>query len=417
MSESIITDPNAVENYIDGIRALADTDKSAFGFLPAIAYRDACMRGRLWIAIDNDSKLCGYLFFGGRYPRLRVSQVFVRPEFRRSGIARGLLRKLREYGENLNYLIITARVAEELEANEFWKANGFVVTQRIAGVAKKRPLNIYTLELDVPSLFRGEPPRTADATQIRFPRPLLPTPLYVIDLNVFFDVVQNRDDGESSLVLSMGFDHEISLSVTSEFAKELERHTAGRSQDPVLEFARSLPTLTRVDSETTKPIIEELRTILRKGTPKAGRRIANDASDLIHLACCIHHKAYGFVTRDAALLQHSEDLRRKYDLSIVSPADFSDLFDNDAARHDPQQATVDQLDVRIADLDERDRSDVDKFLYNLGVDPHQISSCLTPGTTQHPRLRRIVRVGPRLFGVGSWDSPGPRGAKNVAFLK
>ena len=114
MSEPIVTDPNAVENYIDEIRALADADTSALGFLPAHVYRDACMRGRLWIDIDNDGKLRGYLYFGGRYPRLRVFQIFVRPEFRGSGIARKLLRKLREYGEDLNYLTITANVAEEL---------------------------------------------------------------------------------------------------------------------------------------------------------------------------------------------------------------------------------------------------------------------------------------------------------------
>ena len=107
MSESIITDPNAVANYLDEIRALADANKSALGFLPPSAYHDACMRGRLWVAIDNGGKLRGYLFFGGRYPRLRVFQIFVRPDFRHSGIARNL-RKLRKYGENLNHLTITA---------------------------------------------------------------------------------------------------------------------------------------------------------------------------------------------------------------------------------------------------------------------------------------------------------------------
>ena len=348
MSESIVKDPNAVENYIGEICALADTNKSALGFLPAHVYRDACMRGRLWIDIDNDGKLRGYLYFGGRYPRLRVFQIFVRPEFRGSGIARKLLRKLREYGEGLNCLTITAKVATELKANAFWKASGFILTRRIARKATKRPLNVYTFELDVPSLFRSEPSRTADATQIRYPKPLLPTPSYVIDLNVFLDIVKNRDDGESTSVLSLGFDNEILLYITPEFVRELERHR--RKHDPVLEFARRLPTLPGVSPETINPIAEALRTTFYQGTSKTGRRAINDASDLRHLAYCIHHRAYGFITRDATLLKHSEDLRRKYDLNIVSPADVIDLLDNDATRHESQLTTVDQLDVRITDL-------------------------------------------------------------------
>ena len=407
MSESIITDPKEVTNYVDQIRQLADENKTELGFLPTGVYRESAMKGDLWVAVDRTRKvLRGYLLFGGQFPRLRVFQIFVRPEFRGSGTARTLLKKLRDYGERLNCLTITARVACELEANKFWEACGFFVTDQISGDAKRRPLNKYTLELDAPSLFRGESLRTIDSTQIRFPGPILFTPSYVIDLNVFFDVLRNRDK-ESSRVVSLGLTNDVNLFVTSEFVKELERHTADHQRDPVLEFARRMPTLPDVDPETANPLIEDLRTLLWPGVPKTGRRAINDASDLSHLASCIHHKVYGFITRDEAILQHAADLRRMHDINIASPAYFIDLFDDDAARREPTLASIDRQDVEIADLDERNRKKAEEFLHGLGVDPDQIRSCLEPGPTQHLRLRRIVRVGSRLVGVGSWKHPGP----------
>lgn len=406
MSESIITDPKEVKNYVGEIRRLADANKDALGFLPASVYRESATKGDLWVAVDRARKVRGYLLFGGRFPRLRVFQIFVRPEFRGSGTARTLLKKLRDYGERFNYLTITARVARELEANRFWEACGFFVTDQISGDAKRRPLNKYTLELDAPSLFRGESLRTIDSTQIRFPGPILFTPSYVIDLNVFFDVLRNRDK-ESSRVVSLGLTNDVNLFVTSEFVKELERHTADHQRDPVLEFARRMPTLPDLDPETANPLIESLRTLLWTGVPKTGRRAINDASDLSHLASCIHHKVYGFITRDEAILQHAADLRRMHDINIASPAYFIDLFDDDAARREPTLASIDRQDVEIADLDERNRKEAEEFLHGLGVDPDQVRSCLEPGPTQHPRLRRIVRVGSRLVGVGSWKHPGP----------
>ena len=413
MRESIVTDPNEVKNYVDEIRRLADANRTALGFLPASVYRESAMKGDLWIDVDRTRKVRGYLLFGGRFPRLRVSQIFVRPEFRRSGTARTLLEKLRDYGEKHNYLTITARVARELEANRFWEACGFFVTDRIPGEAKRRPLYKYALELDAPSLFPGEPFHAADSTRIRFPGPRLSTPSYVIDLNVFFDVLRNRDKGESSLVLSMGLNSEVRLFVTSEFVKELKRHAADHQPDPVLDLARSLPTLPEVNPEAAKPLVEGLRTLLWPSIPKTGRRAVNDASDLSHLASCIHHKVYGFITRDEAILQHAADLRRMHGISIASPADFSDLFDDDAARHETTLAIIDRQDIEIADLDERNRKETEEFLHGLGVDPDQVRSCLESGPTQHPRLRRIVSVGSRRVGVGSWKHPGPGRAADL----
>ena len=417
MNETIIDAPAEVTAYLDQIRDLADAKRDALGFLPATAYEEAATKGCLWVAIEGTAKkLRGYLFFGVRFPRLRVYQVYVCPEFRSSGTARTLIEKLKSYGEDHDYLTITARVASDLPANGFWRNLGFNIISRQSGGSRGRTINRYALALDVPSLFgRGQP--VSEATkQALHVRPVLETRSYVIDLNVLFDVLRDRDQGEAIRVLSMGFDSDMRLAVTSEFTKELERHSPG-SDDPVLKLARALPTLPQPRQEVLNPLIEDLRRQgLSTGSPKTGRRAANDASDLIHLASCIHHRVYGFITRDGAILQRAEELHAKYDLRIISPADLWEPFEDSWTRRERMTAVVGQQEIEVAAFDERDRREVERFLGGVGIPLGDISTCLAPATTVFPKTISVVRTGQRIVGIGSWaDRPGA-GRESVARL-
>ena len=411
MTERIIKTSTEVTSHIDQVRALADANRSSFSFLPASAYEDAAMKGCLWTAVDQAKQdIEGYLFFGGTYPHLRVFQLYVRPEFRSRGLARTLIKELKTYGEQTNHLTVTARVATELPANRFWQRIGFRVVRQVpGGKTSGRMLNVYLLELDVPSLFRVYPDGTSSSAQdvkniTYLARPILQTPSYVMDLNVFFDVLEHRDIGESARILSSALGGEIKLSVTSEFIRELERHTRDFDNDPVLEFARKLPTLPELGSDALKSWTESLRRILFRNPKAKERQSANDASDLVHLATCIHHKAYGFVTRDATILRRAADLLEKYNLRVISPADLCEPYEDDRAPSVPISVSVGQQDIRVSDLDERDRSEVEKFLGDLGTGSNEAVSCLVPGTTQSPRVRLTVRAGKDIVGIGSWSS-------------
>ena len=401
MTASIIKAPAAVLQYIDQVRHLADVNRTAFGFLPASAYAEAAMKGCLWVAIDRATKqLRGYLFFGGRYPRLKVFQIYACPEHRSSGMGRQLIRELKTYGEGHDYLSIAARVASELEANEFWKKNGFDIIRRTPGGATGRTINHYTLHLDVPSLLPGGQRHITspldDAEQIRYSRPLLPTLSYVLDLNVFFDIVRSRDVGESAHLLSLALDNEIRLSTTSEFAKELERHSRDLQNDPVLAFARRLPTLPELRPEILTPLTDELRKLLAPGQHKTGRGVANDASDLIHLASCIHHKAYGFVTRDGAILQRATALSLQYGLRIISPVDLTNSFNDTDSHYEPRSATVEHEDIEVATLNEQSRADVETI-------PGQ------PGRSNRIACPRVLSRGQCVdLGHESWCKPSSR---------
>ena len=408
MTERILKTPAEVQSYIDQVRSLGDANRSALGFLPASAYTETAMKGCLWVAVDQTNKnLMGYLLYGGTYPHLKVFQVHVLPEFRSRGLARRLIKELRKYGEDDNYQTISARVAAELEANRFWQGIGFRIIRRVAGGSRSgRKLNVYLFELDTPSLFREKIEASSQVEgvrQITYPsRPILKTPSYVIDLNVFFDVVGKRDTGESARILSSGFDGEIKLHVTSEFIRELERHSPEFENDPVLEFARGLPVLPELSADTLAPLTEEIRKILFPDTSGTGKERPNEVSDRIHLASCIHHRAYGFVTRDSDILQRAMEFHERYNLRVIAPADLYDSHEESHPPPPPLTATVEQREISVAELHERDRAEAEKFLAGLGIGSSKVFSCLAPGTTHSPRVRLVARAENEIVGIGSW---------------
>ena len=86
MTEIVLDVPEEVIGYLDQVRRLADANRDALGFLSVTAYEEAAMKGCLWVAVTGTAKkLRGYLFFGVRFPRLRVYQVYVCPECDRNG--------------------------------------------------------------------------------------------------------------------------------------------------------------------------------------------------------------------------------------------------------------------------------------------------------------------------------------------
>ena len=423
MTDRIIKNPREVTRYVDQVRELGDANRSTLGFLRSSVYMEAAMKGRLWIAAGREKQdLTGYLLFGGAYPQLKVVQVFVHPEFRSFGVARTLIEALKRHAEETNHLTLTARVATELPANRFWQHLGFRVVQQVpGGKTSGRTINVYLLELEAPSLFReyqGDAMSSAEeARELTYPsRPLLQTPSYVIDLNVFFDVVNNRDTGEAARILSSAFNSEIKLHVTSEFVRELERHSQHLKNDPVLEFAKGLPALPELGPDTLNPLTEELRKILSPNAIRTRIERPNDVSDLIHLASCIHHRAYSFVTSDTTILQRAAELHERYELRVISPADLYDSHEETDSHLPPLTVAIGQQEISVSELHESDRAEAEAFLVGMGIESNSAFSCLAAGTTQSPRVRLIARAEREIVGIASWSTGRGVAQDNLVYL-
>ncbi len=405
----ILKEPDDVLPYVERVTATADANTHELGFLPKAVYPESAERGRLWVAVQSYSgEIAGFLHFGGTYPRLRVKQIFTLKAARRRGVAQRLLRELVGYGEEHDMLGITARVAADLQANQFWARSGFALhhTEPGRGTTSRR-INVYLRELDAPSLFPREATTPVDARsraaeELTFSsRPRLRTARWVLDLNIVFDALRQRDEGESWSLLGA-----VPFVVTAELIRELERTSVGEEDDHVLRSVRGLPRLPEPPPPQLDRLTASLRATLGLVTDTTSKRGITDESDLRHLASCIYHRAYGFVTRDSRILQHAEALRSHYGLRVAAPAE---LVPPVLADPEPVASPVTvELDHSLLSghpLAADGHEDLAKFFERFGLDPDIVDAFLDRGTTQQPAEHRIVRVGSRISGVAALAQP------------
>jgi len=399
-----------VRSFIGNVQAVADNNKTAFGFLPKSAYNASALQGKLWIAVEPKNKAyLGHLMIGGKYPTLSIRQLYTNKDYRRRGVGKQLIHEIIKHGENHSYLSISARVASDLAANSFWEKQGFrLIRQVTGGKTHARTINIRLRDLDSPALFKyhHEEYSSKHEDLSYSGKPFSITPSYVIDLNVLFDVIKKRPRKRAaSQIIRAGFASHVRVFVTTEFTNELERHTQHNQYDPIIEIAKTLPTLPKVDFEHFNILLLELCSMIFPHKASFSELSDNDKSDLVHIATCIHHKMDGFVTSEKAILRASEIIRDTYKLDILSPQDFAESDLNDVMEDFELRAMVEEYEIQISNARESEREKIEKFLIRLGATENQMRSVWEPGNIGSSRRRICVSSDTVLIAVASWDSP------------
>lgn len=420
----ILTKYADVRVHLDEVIASADTNKKPLGFFPKSFFEDQAALGRLWIAVCNNSgEFFGYLLYGCKYPKLSIIQLYVQKKHRHKGIGKALLNCLEAWVEKSNYLIITARVAADLSANKFWECAGFPISRQLSGgKTLDRMINVRVKELKTPSLLDMIPCEAlgskAGIHNIQFrSRPIIGIQTYVIDLNIFFDVVKNRiHRSDAAKWLGAGLRQEVRVFVTPEFVNELRRTSTQYSNDPVLELAKELPVLPQIPQHDLDNLIPELAALVFPDGGSFAHQRSQSRSDLLHLAYCIHHRATGFVTRERAILSTSQQLQETYSLEILSPVDFAPSADQHDGEFGPLRAHFGKDSVSVASATEHDREEVERFLMSRGVAEKDLAAIWHPGASTFPRRRITAHVGADLIAAASWDGSGSLSQPTVLHL-
>ena len=403
----------AVAPFIEVVRAHADSEKDALGFIPASAYPEAAASGKLLIAVSDGPggpSFAGYVLFGGTYPHIRVFQVYVTPEHRQKKVASLLIQSLIREAEDSGYLTISAKVATDLvSANAFWQHEGFPVLRcKPGGASRARILNIRVRELDTPRLFESHP---ADAT-LRFagiPAAGFPTvPSYIIDVNVFLDLMKNRVNAEEvRRLISAAWTRAVDVFVSEEFVEELRRAANPSERDPVVEFASALPRLPLVPNSVIQGILPALGPIVFPDRARRNMLSTRDISDLTHIATAIHHGINGFVTGEKAILKRATDLRQHFGIDVVGTVEFSSIVaPADHRSTEDFRAGTGGDGLAISELLEEHRAGAKAFLESLRVPDSMIVQALSPGA--HPLQRHRIEVcstsSGDFVGYASWDA-------------
>jgi len=404
-----------VKAHLTTVQSFADKNKLALGFLPSSAFHEQAFRERLWVAIrEENDEFLGYLLFGGRSPSIKIFQLFVCPENRKQGVASYFVKQLVDFGEDNNYLSISAKVAADLPANRFWEIMGFkLVRQESGGKTLRRKINLRIKDLETPSLlkmmnFVPNAPSTTVKDLCFSPRPITKSSIYVLDLNIFFDVLRDRvHRKEASLLIKAGLNNQIRVCVTPEFTEELRKHTKAGQPDPVLEFAKEIPTLPKIKHTELDCLLSELKALIFPLRSPTGKQADRSQSDLMHLAYCIHHRMTGFVTREKAILATSRQLEQSYSLETLSPVDLFQASESPETTAISLRASYGQKTLFVATVSEQEREEVERFLVAIGVHKDILPAVWDPGASGSIRRRIIVRSGEKLIGVASWDSSSP----------
>lgn len=409
----LLTRRNEIEPYVGRIREAADGEKLAFGFLPAKAYDEFAYQGRMIVAVDAANTLVGYTLFGGTLPQGRVFQTWASRDFRGHGVGRRLLLEVVRLLEKSSYLSVRADVASDLaDANGFYSELGFeFIRTRPGGKTRGRTINVRVLELSTPSLldFANASSSGLGSLSIDAP-PAGRAPMYVLDLNVIFDVAKQRVRGPAaSRVMAAAFENDVRLAITAELVKELERHSKPGSSDPVLELAKALPRLPLPPRSSGDAYMAELAPIVFPDRARDEKLTVQDRSDLMHLVAAIHECAAGFVTSEKAILRAAMPLHARYGLDIVSPEAFSPDQGGDYGAGSSVTAIAGSMKIEACPPQEQDYADVAALMTCAHASVAQVRSVLSQGTATLPRRRFLVRADGKACAVGAWDSP-PRGA-------
>lgn len=407
---SILTSRNDVAPFVQDVRSAADAQTLALGFFPAAVYTEFARREQLYVAareIDGILVYAGHLLFDLQFPRANILQMYCAPDSRRTGVAARLLDTLKAALTRDGFVAIYARVAEDLtDANAFWAAQNFYQQRMVLGsAARKRRIAVRVFELDSPQLFPSSGLGVASQDPLGLQTQVTgEPPLYLIDLNVLFDLQPRRLRHAAAVNLLRACNEgTCRLGISGEIRNELRRHQPEQGRtDQMLELIATLPEFVSDEPvEEGSPLFSDLALCVFPAQFRNGQLSVNDKSDLRHLAIVINQKLSGFITSEAAMIHAADVLWRTYGIQVLSPEAFQ--------REDQQHAegesvhTVSESRLTTRTLKTDDAKKARELLVQCGVSNASIArSWISPDGHRRATQQVVVYCGDDCVGYITW---------------
>ena len=135
--------------YVD---YLQKKNAEALSFYPRQVFERESERGRIFLGLLNGDP-SGYLYVGAPNADVKCHQVAIQYDARRRLYGAALVAEMEAYAIESGAFTITLRCGFDLDANSFWKAQGYdVVGIQDGGVRRMRKINIWRKVLS-PELF------------------------------------------------------------------------------------------------------------------------------------------------------------------------------------------------------------------------------------------------------------------------
>lgn len=381
--------------------AASDANRDFLGFVQRGVFDEFARKNDLFVlAVGRSDKprYAGHLLFERRYPRAKVLQLFVLSEHRGKKYGRLLCNRLVELLTRDGFISISARVGEDMQhANEAWQAMGFRVQRtELGGNTTGRTIVVRVRELEGPQLFPahkvdpGDPLGAARTLSTE-------APLFLIDLNVIYDLSPSRSRHEAIVAL---FQTEranfCKLAISDEMVAELARTAPVGRADPILNLVR---TFTRFPVANVAPGSELASKLARLVFPhKSSDALSpNDVSDLRHLITAIQNNLAGLVSSDDAILRAAVQIESEFGLQVLSPSAFVP-----EGNSGPAQISYSTSSSNFELLAATDSDDVEvrQLLVKAGVSASELAS----GWSSRVSSAFVVRSGSQVVAFVCWHS-------------
>jgi len=413
-SFKVISGKDAIAPFINDVQKAADEHRNSLGFFPKSVYEEFARRGYLYVLVEttqNGYVYAGHLMFDCTFPRAKIVQMFTLQKYRRSGLATKLINHLQEFLTQKSFTSIYARVAEDLlEANAYWDRQQFYV-QRIeeGGSTRKRKILVRCHELASPQLF--------PSSGINADNPLglatsstSDTPLYLLDLNVLFDLSPRRLRHEEAASLfqaeRMNF---CRLAISTEIRDELQRTAQQGRTDPMESFINIFPAFPLFQDNDSDTLLEDLASMIFPEKKDKAQLSPNDKSDLRHVATVIQRNLAGLITNDGAILEASQQITSKYGVEVLSPSTFR--LEDSAPHGNNQFETSNNATLTLLEVSNTDEIAIHTLLSKLKLPGSTISTGWLP-TESHSRIatRCAVWNDTILVGYLTWSARDKTGS-------
>lgn len=408
----MLTRHHDVSQHIDRVIEAADKNKNALGFFAASVFHEFARSDELYVIVSGASEqpeYAGHLLFNCRFPKASVLQMFVEPKFRGHGAAKVLLDHLKSVLTKQGFISIYARVAEDLVgANVFWEREGFYV-QRVVpgGSTRKRTILVRCHELASSQLFASsgfssENPLGLDVSESS------DTPLFLLDLNVLFDLGPRRMRHDDAIDLfraeRLGT---CCFAVSEELGRELKRTAIEGRTDPMQNYVEIFPTFPYLQGDEWESLFSSLAALVFPEKLFCNLD-ENDKSDLRHLTTAIQHRLAGLITSDSAILSASARIRDLYGIQVVSPTAFKQTISEAPTESAFETPSADTL--TLTQISDSEGPAVHALLASLGISGSAVAAeWAVSESGRRVSSRYGVWSGSRLLGYLVWPSWNPSG--------
>jgi len=401
--------------FAQAVSEASDANRDLLGFLPKGVFEEFARRNDLFVLVVRDGNTfayAGHLLFQRRFPRAKVLQIFVGNEFRRQKCARLLCDHLIALLTREGFTSIYARVAEDMrEANECWRSLGFRVQRtEPGGITTGRTIVVRVRELESPQLFPTRTIEQSDPLGIT-QAPSTEVPLFLIDLNVLFDLSPQRHRHEEAVVLFKAERANFcKLAISDELLAELSRTATPGRPDSMMNLARTFTTFPVSKIRPGDPVFRELCRLVFPN--KSDHSLTpNDVSDLHHLLTAIENRLAGLITNDRASLGAAAAIEAKFGVQVVSPKSFMPV--ESAGRITAAYESASES-LKLTPLEVADEADVRTLLARLNVTGATLASgWVSPLSDRKVCTSCVVRQGPKLLAYVTWPAMKQGGTTTI----